>query len=268
MSIVSKTNKYGDILLTVPHDKGNLVEYFETLEVPYDSTKGYIVHLEVRDETLPTFPDDFRYITAREENGRKFVVYGNDHVIASSPKVIDEEVNGAVVVLTVSLDTSPGELYVVFVKDRTKRYWTNPSGTKEPGETYVQCAIRECKEETGVSPNTTFKQIGDLQFKYSVFEVIWNGGAMIYSTHAVLSAAQFEALKQFNCDEIGKVQVIPVSPSEPINIDNITSIDGDPVSAHHLLAAQFAVHRGSKDIDWESKYPDYLEGFRLYSPTK
>ena len=261
--IVSETNRYGDILLKVPNNMGNLEEhYFLEQEIVYDPKQGYIVHLEVSDETVPLIPEDFRFITVRKIDGFKKAIYANECVINKCPKIIDDAVTGAVVVLTVSLDTNPGTLNVVFVKDRTKDKLTNPAGTMDNNETHIQCAIRECYEETGIRLNKDLRQIGSLEYIANVFEIKWPGTGIIYYTHAILTETEMNALVNFSCDEIEKVYVYPVTSDAGVDI---TEIDGIPISKHHQVAANHAISKiTGKKYDWRSESLNYLKDFRLF----
>lgn len=257
-SITSTINRYNDVFLQVPSHLANLQEhYFEKEGVKYDPNQGYVVHFDVSSAgCTPLVPNDFRYITTRDNKA----IYVNNTAFEKAPKIINNAVSGAVMVLTVSLETSPSRMNVVFVKDRTKSYYTNPAGSREPNESFEQCAIRETFEETGVRVNTALTQIGSFGYLPFVFEMKWDGIAIIYHAHATLKDVDFEHLKQFSCDEIEKVHVEPVTK----NGIEISKIEDVPISDHHRLAANYilAKNRGEK-LDWKADAPTYLKDFKL-----
>lgn len=44
---------------------------------------------------------------------------------------------------------------VLLVRRENESAWLDPGGGLEPGETYRECAVRECTEETGLTPTVT-----------------------------------------------------------------------------------------------------------------
>lgn len=281
MSITSRTNKYGDILLKVPKalqgtNESEIVKnYFDQIGYVVGS-QGYIIHQEVHEfakynEFTLDLPSDFRFITHVDKPSVHDIIaiYANESVLKKCPKVIDDKVLGSVLVLTVS-SVSPESssenyqcpLHLVLVKDRTKDYLTSPAGTMEPGETFEQCAKRECYEETGVVVNSKLAHIGTLEYNANVFEVKWPGVAQMYHCHATLSEKEMENLRTFECDEIEKVYVYPIK--EDLLFQE-SEIDGISVSEHHQTAANHAMFKlKGKTYPWKSECPKYLKDFKLF----
>ncbi len=62
-----------------------------------------------------------------------------------------------------------GAIEVVLVKPAGKDYWAIPKGHLEKGETIVEAAIREVREETGLTVSETMP-LGDISYVYSFHE--------------------------------------------------------------------------------------------------
>ena len=62
---------------------------------------------------------------------------------------------------------------LVLYKNYKNRYegWVRPKGTGEPGESYEQTALREVKEETGVSAKIV-EYLGKSQYSFSAYTEI------------------------------------------------------------------------------------------------
>lgn len=238
-------NVYGDTLVEI--DSEDVLNKFLS-ELNEDTLTPYIIHYHCESET-PNIIPKFKYITYR--NGVN--VYANDAVIKKCPKLIKGMVSGSTVSLQVKYEDV---VYHVFVKDRTKKYITNPAGTLEYNETHEQCASRECKEETGLNVEITEKDlIGSFGYTYTLFEMKWPGEAKIYKCIKKLTKDEFEMMKTFECDEIEKVHLVPSQ-----SLQKELSIDGVPISAHHLLIARFV----QSPFDWEPEKPTYLNNFKLF----
>jgi len=65
-----------------------------------------------------------------------------------------------------------GAIQVVLVKPAGKDYWAMPKGHLEKGETIVEAATREVREETGLTVSETLP-LGQISYVYSFHE---NGG--------------------------------------------------------------------------------------------
>lgn len=246
MEAIKKTiNIYGDTLVEINSE--DALNVFLT-DIKENTQSPYIIHYK-SNNTKPEIILNFKHITYR----KGIHVYANDAVIKKCPKLINEHVSGSAVVLQVKYEDS---LYNVFVKDRTKKYITNPAGTLEYNESYEKCAIRECKEETGLNVDINESDmIGSFGYVYTLFEMKWPGEAKIYKCIKEVTKEEFNTLKSFECDEIEKIHLVPSH-----SLQKELSIEGVPISAHHLLAARY-VHF---NIDWESEKPTYLIDFKLF----
>lgn len=253
MEIIKKTvNFYGDTLVEIKTGEALSVFLNELNTIASSNTTipPYILHINCENDHIETIPN-FVYITKRNN----IAVYANESVIKKCPKLINETVSGSTVVLQVKYDDT---LYNVFVKDRTKKFITNPAGTLEHNESYEKCASRECKEETGLDVEISEKDlIGTFGYIYTLFEMKWPGEAKIYKCVKTISKDEFESLKGFECDEIEKVYLVQSHLLE--NVGEMT-LDGVPVSSHHLLAARYVQFK----VDWEVEKPTYLKDFKLF----
>lgn len=238
-------NIYGDSLVEI-NSKDQLNTFL--CEISNDNSTPYIIHFTSTSEDKDSIPN-FTHITYR--NGIN--VYANQAVIKKCPKLINERVSGSTVVLQVKYEDT---LYNVFVKDRTKKYITNPAGTLEYNETHEKCASRECKEETGLNIEINEKDlIGSFGYVYTLFEMKWPGEARIYKCIKTITKDEYESLKTFECDEIEKVHLVPSD-----SLEKDMSIDGVSISGHHLLAARYVQFQ----IEWEPEKPTYLTDFKLF----
>jgi 8-oxo-dGTP pyrophosphatase MutT (NUDIX family) len=258
-------NKYGDTLLRFEeNDPTTAVQnYFKSIG-GYDATKGYILHF--MGYSIGFDYTDFKYITMHQRSADeiKIIVYANEAVTKKCPKIINNQVSGSSIVLNVGVDNSD-VIYSVFVKDRTKTYITNPAGTLEFGESHLDCAIRECREETGLTIDLgESNQIGSFTYNYNLFELPFTGQAKIYMAYKNITQSEFNNLLKYECDEIEKVYVIPMESlihMTKVELNNI------PLSSHHLLAARYvAIAQLDSMIvfDWKSLVPDYLKDFELH----
>ena len=70
---------------------------------------------------------------------------------------------------------------LVLYKNYKNRYegWVLPKGTVEPGESYEQTALREVKEETGVSAKIV-EYLGKSQYSFSAYTEIVEKGVHWY----------------------------------------------------------------------------------------
>ncbi len=60
---------------------------------------------------------------------------------------------------------------ILFVRSaRTQRYWAFPGGRSEPGESSAEAAVREVKEEVGLSVTLT-RELGKYVVEASGFEI-------------------------------------------------------------------------------------------------
>jgi len=260
-NIDNYTNKYGDFVIKIDSEYDDNVENKHDLEdllKDYDPKIGYIIHIhgDVKLWIFNSFPKgEFEYITTR--NG--VFVYGNKTVIEKSPLIVNEGISGSITVLIVENNFKK---YAVYVKDKTKDYLTNPAGTRDLNEKYIDCASRECWEETSIRPSTeSLKQIGSFDFTYRVFEVDWPGKAKVYTTPIIhLSDYEFDTLQKFECDEISDVYCIPIE-NDIINWETVTNA-GHLLSDHHKLCSNYAVLNG--DYDWKKETPNYLKNFILF----
>jgi len=243
-------NKYGDTLLKVTKGTRELNNYFDA-NGGYDPSKGYIVH-------SPSFLGSI-VCCSNSDSPMKLVAqtndvfaYANEAVTKKCPKLINNQVSGSTVVLKVVVGS---EKYSIFVKDRTKGYITNPAGTLEYNESFIDCAIRECYEETGLKVQiATTNEIGSFGYNYTLFELQWGGLAKIYETTVELTYAEFGDLLNYQCDEIEKVYAVK-------NLEKSMKLDNIPISDHHLLASRFS---DDKYLHWETETPTYLRDFQLY----
>lgn len=53
----------------------------------------------------------------------------------------------------------------LLLKNRKREDWGLPKGHQEPGETFCECAIRECAEETGIALFTLEDQPHELRYQ-------------------------------------------------------------------------------------------------------
>lgn len=280
--IESYVNKYNDIVLKIPSNLSNIQEhYFDANHIRYDPCQGYIVHLELCDETVPLFPEDFSFVSTRNvsttnnasttnntstnSNIKTIYIYANECVLNKCPEIVDNKVSGSTVVTTVSTSESPTNVYLVLVKDRTKDKLTNPCGTKNSRESYEECAERELREETNLRLFSKLIEIGSMTYIANVHDFKWDGDSMIYYTHVFLTEKRLLELKSYSCDEIEKVCVYPITIGEWIKKENVESFTSFKVSNHHLVSANHALGKlWGKKYDWESEYESYLKEFKLY----
>lgn len=254
-------NKYNDVVIKIKYDYDKYVENKKELEdilKDYDPKVGYILHIHknVKISIMSSLPKgEFEYITTK----KGVLIFGNKRVIEKSPLLVNGETSGSITVLRVENNNIE---YVVCVKDRTKDKLTNPAGTRDLNETFIECASRECWEETSVRPKENeLKQIGSFDFTSHIFEVKWIGRAKVFSTPTIhLSNDEFKTLQTFECDEISNVYCIPIE-NGVINWDNVIK-EGHLLSDHHKLCAKYAVSNGS--YDWEKEKPNYLKNFILF----
>ena len=259
--IENYTNKYNDIVIKIGTNFDDNAENKMKLELlleNYDPKIGYILHIHenVKISIMTSLPKgEFEHITTKKE----VLVFGNNRVIKKSPLLVDGETSGSITVLRVENNNIE---YVVYVKDRTKDRLTNPAGTRDLNETFMECASRECWEETSVRPKENeLKEIGSFDFTSHIFEVNWIGRAKVFSTPTIhLSNDEFKTLQTFECDEISNVYYVPIE-NGVINWNSITK-EGHLLSEHHKLCANYAISNGS--YDWEKESPNYLKNFILF----
>lgn len=133
-------NKYDDVVI-ISDDTESVQKALKD----YSSNIGWIFHLK----QVPLLPDDVQLIHTRPDGVK---IYANERAIRKSPPLVrsvgtnELETSGSIFVL--HLCDHDGQEYVVFVKDRTKNYITNPAGSRDAGEEFRVCGIRECWEET------------------------------------------------------------------------------------------------------------------------
>jgi len=249
--IKSTTNRYGDILLTASR---KLEDYFED---GYDPSKGYIIH-NLNDTNTNDTEDvfsDFKFIACHDG----YSIYANEKVRKECPAPINGSICGSIMTLFVQVEK---EIYLILVKDRTKKYITNPCGTRDSlTESFLECAIRETKEETSVEVLSA-TECGSYRYKHWAYEIQWPGKGEIFYTCVEMSKEDFEKALTFECDEIGKVYAIPITEME--NSETL-KLDDFSVSDHHMCAARFAKAKlENKFYDWESNKPKYMDYFELF----
>ncbi|MBI4779409.1 8-oxo-dGTP diphosphatase [Candidatus Falkowbacteria bacterium] len=81
--------------------------------------------------------------------------------------------------------------------------WNGPGGKIEPGETIERAAVREVKEETGLSVRN-LKKMAELEFIF-IDKDEWNQAVYVYLTKdysGEITASEEGELKWFKLDEI------------------------------------------------------------------
>lgn len=119
------------------------------------------------------------------------------------------------------------ENYLMLFRNKKKQdpnegKWIGIGGKLEPGETPDQCAVREVKEETGLTL-TRFQARGIVYFHSDV----WEDEKMYLYT-----ADQFTGELLTDCNE-GELQWIPIS-----SVPDLPSWEGDKIFLKMLLSSQ------------------------------
>lgn len=113
-----------------------------------------------------------------------------------------------------------GEILLVKHKKASKQYWVLPGGRLEYGETFVECGVREVREETGldveferylflseaISPDRS-RHIVNIFLEARVI-----GGTVKLGDEPVLQAVEF-----FPVDRLEQMEIFPPVQSEVLN---------------------------------------------------
>ena len=93
-----------------------------------------------------------------------------------------------------------------------KNRWSIPGGSLEKGETYLECALRELKEETGVNIENPQSCFGKWTLCVPFFR--WTSFFFSTDTEAELTPSEFSVLKWLTPEELGKKKLRPFTGSE------------------------------------------------------
>jgi len=279
-------NKYGDYVITC-HNNEQLLSFLNI----YDSTKSTAIRLPFQFPNVTSFfnhsikrlefqivndnnsndvklPFDFDFIvTCTSDNSINkdsvINIYGNDVIRNKCPVVNPHgifelnEIAGSTLIVII---TTPSNLrYALIVKDRTKPYLTNPTGTCNKNETYLDCAIRETYEETGIKINSKIAAFGEFEFDHWCYGVKFLGKTKAFYCCTELSDDTILNY-QYQDHEIEKIYFAPVNEDYVIQ-----KVDGIDVSLHHSLLISYITNKlQHKDFDWKSQVPSYIKNMNLY----
>uniref|UniRef100_C1BRK8 Bis(5'-nucleosyl)-tetraphosphatase [asymmetrical] n=1 Tax=Caligus rogercresseyi TaxID=217165 RepID=C1BRK8_CALRO len=116
---------------------------------------------------------------------------------------------------------SKGLEYLLLKASYGSKHWTPPKGHVDPGESIMETAIRETREESGLQPSTDFKILQDYQkvLKYEVKshkdgvirskETIYFLGEMLPEAKDVILSEEHTEFKWVSLADYAKISEFP-----------------------------------------------------------
>lgn len=192
------TNNYMELRYTRFNDLLIICERFDTRAVK-DIYRKYVPTVILVPTPLKYEFIDFSYYC---EYGVKYM-YINEAARSICPPIINGTIHGTNVVTVVIHNKKK---YFLLVKDRKKKRLVNPGGSKlSITESFVECALREVKEETGLSIGHLTK-IKDVVYETEYFGLTFKILTRVYSTEIELD--DIDKLLTFSNAEIKNVELI------------------------------------------------------------
>lgn len=201
-------NKYGDIIIAGDYD--NIIECVK----PINEKEKCII---IKSNQIHAY-DGYFYIC--EKNGQ--YIYINELSYQKIPLPENGIVRGSAIVLHI-IDENEID-YVILCKEKElgKKTFTIPSGCCDPPEEYLDCAVREAKEESGILIDKEIDCItlvGTFKRKYYTLDDTYtNHTEIFYSKKQMTRDDMLQSIQTFDEREIEYVQPTTFDNLDHINI--------------------------------------------------
>ena len=240
VTLTEVTTSYNDRIITC--------DLTDLQNITYDPNQKTILKLTAK---LTEQFNDFEFCFEKEN----YYVYLNKLAKQMCPTIIDGKATGSATALIVNCDQKQ---YVIFVKDRTKKLLTLPTGTRNnPNESYEDCARREVEEETGYKISTELIKCASWSFISTIFNMKFDGQTIAYYTNVTITEDEMNKIKSHNDAEIEYVKLV--------NITNLDKLKFDTFSQHHVMIARHSVSKVNEKYVYEwstdENKPKYLQTF-------
>lgn len=204
---VIRTNNYGD----------HCYQETQASEIPFgDLNFDQIWAIET--------PSDYSIQYFQEKNSKCQIREYNNVPFLMSPKAfecvpIENTQGGSASVISFTYNNNK---YYLMVADN-KKYLQNVAGSMTPGESYIECAEREIKEEVGIE-KVNLKEIGSFSFTHTnkLVNVEWEMITKIFYSEVNISDIQHLFPKDFQLSN-DQVNIISVDQLES-NLNEIEKV--------------------------------------------
>ena len=222
-------------------------EYNQSL-LHVDESNNLCVILKLKERTDV---EGFQEISISEDSG--YTIYANEAASKQCPTIIDQKICVAHLIIVVT--TEDGDKFVVLVQNKGYAHGlTLVGGHMEKGESYEDCAVRECLEESGISvDHENISQCGKWYASRMCYDERWVNENFAYRVDLNMTKEELEICSDHQ-DSEGEIEKVVV-----ISTDDLDSDECPRISEHHLYAIKHVLGVENDECDFP-----YLTEFEMF----